>query len=582
MEPSVAVRGFLDALGVDPGRVPSDPHAQAALFRSLVADRRMLLVLDNAADTAQVAPLLPGGRSCTVVVTSRNRLPGLVTGHCAHHLPLDVLSDAESRALLADRLGSPRVAAEPEAVDRLIALCGGFPLALGVIAAHAHIRPRAGLAALADELEDLGLGALDDSDPAASLPAVLSWSVDALTPAQATTFVLLALAPGPDIGLAAATSLTGLSRAETRTVLRGLEQASLLDQDAHGRYRMHDLVRKHAATAHNPSADEVDAAMRRVVDFHLHSAHAADRVLNPHREPIDLAPPATPVCTPTDDPTALAWFDTEHDGVVAAQGMAAERGWHQVVWDLAWTLETYHRRRGLLRDRLVVWQRGLAALDHVTNPAAQILTHRLLGRAHCELGRHDEADDHLLQALALAERHHDRTNQAHLHRTLASARAARGDLLKAHDHASEALRLCRELDNPVWEGRALNAVGWYAALLGSHTEARERCEAALELFRRHRDPEGEATTLDSLGFIAHGTGDHDKAVAHYEAALALCRELGTTAEEAGTLDRLGWPCAALGRHDGARAVWREAAELFGKLGRDEDAERVRRQLTELA
>ncbi|MCE6997224.1 transcriptional regulator [Saccharothrix sp. S26] len=162
MDPAVAVRGFLDALGVD--RRPTDPHARAALFRSLVAGRRMLLVLDNAVDTAQVTPLLPGGRSCAVVVTSRDSLPGLIVGHGAAHVPLDVLSGAEAHAILAERLGAVRVGEEPGAVEELVGLCGGFPLALGIAAGHACTRPCLPLSVLAAELRASGTGALVDHD----------------------------------------------------------------------------------------------------------------------------------------------------------------------------------------------------------------------------------------------------------------------------------------------------------------------------------------------------------------------------------------------------------------------------------
>ncbi|MEO6086626.1 MAG: BTAD domain-containing putative transcriptional regulator [Umezawaea sp.] len=578
MAPTVALRGFLDALGVDAARVPVDEHARTALFRSLLADLRVLVVLDNAVDTAQVLPLLPGGAACTVVVTSRNRLPGLITGHGARHVPLDVLSDAEARTLLTDRLGTARVVAEPVAVDRLLALCGRYPLALGIIAARADTQPHLPLAALADELDDLGVGALDGEDPSASLPAVLSWSHRTLTADQATAFALLAIAPGPDIGVPAAASLIGLSLGDTRSVLRALEQASLIGQDAHGRYRMHDLVRRHAARD-LPEAER-KRALRRVVDFYLHTAHAADRLLNPHRDPVRLEPAAPGVepRPPADDPAAMAWFDTEHRCLLDAQHTAASSRWHRTTWDLAWTMETFHRRRGLLRDRLDVWRTGLGAAEHLADPAAHVLTHRLLGRAHADLGLHDEAVDHLHRALDLAEHHHDATNQAHVHRTLAAAWAQRGDTRKAHDHATQALSLCRTLDDPIWEARALNAVGWYTAQLGDHHQARAHCLAALALFRHHHDPEGEATTLDSLGYIDHHTGRHAQAVDHYRAALVLCRDLGTTYEEADTLDRLGRAHSALGQHDRARAVWREALELYRRQGRADEAEQVRWQL----
>ncbi|NKE56751.1 hypothetical protein FXN61_07845 [Lentzea sp. PSKA42] len=186
MPPEVALRGFLDALGVD--RCPADLHAQTALFRSLVVDRRMLLVLDNAADTAQVVPLLPGGESCTVVVTSRRRLPGLVSGHGARHLALDRLQAPESRALLTDRLGSARIAADPAAVGDLIVRCDGFPLALSVLAGDALAHPEMPLARFAEDLREFGPVALDEDDSEACLTAVLSWSLRCLSPEQLRAF----------------------------------------------------------------------------------------------------------------------------------------------------------------------------------------------------------------------------------------------------------------------------------------------------------------------------------------------------------------------------------------------------------
>ncbi|WP_410667509.1 BTAD domain-containing putative transcriptional regulator [Amycolatopsis sp. cmx-4-68] len=579
MDPAAAMRGLLDALGVEPDRIPLDPHARAALFRGLVAGKRLLLVLDNAADTGQVAPLLPGSDTCTVLVTSRVRLTGLITAHAARHLALDVLSGAEARALLTDRLGAARTRAEDAAVQRLVALCGGFPLALSIVAAHAHIRAHRSLAALADELRDHGLGALADDDPTASLPAVLSWSHQALTPAQATAFALLGVAPGPDIGLAAAAALVGEPPPETRRLLLGLEQASLLAQDARGRYRMHDLIRRYAAdTAGGLPAGSVAAAQRRVADFYRHTALGADRLVNPHRAPITLPPPVpgvTPEALP-DDQAAMAWFDAEHRCLLAALDVAGAG-----AWDLAWALETYHRRRGHLRDRLAAWRSGLAAAGPRLGPADHILTHRLLGRAHADLGRHEEAIGHLHQALALAGQHGDAVNEAHTHRTLAAAWVTGGEPRKAYEHAVQALRICRTLDDPVWEAGALNAVGWYAAQLGEHDTARENCVAALELFRRHDAAEGQATTLDSLGYIAHRTGRHAEAVEHYRAALTLLRDIGSWYEEAGTLDRIGHAYAALEQHRQARAVWEEALELYRRQGRDEEARQIRRQLDAL-
>ncbi|WP_353069248.1 NB-ARC domain-containing protein [Amycolatopsis sp. DG1A-15b] len=338
MAPATAIRGFLDALGVEPRQVPIDPHAGAALFRNLVTGRRMLLVLDNAADTTQVASLLPGGETCTVLVTSRTQLTGLVTGHAAHPLRLDVLPEHEARLLLTSRLGAARTTAEGEAVDRLIAFCGGFPLALSIVAARAQLRPDLRLGVLADELRDAGLQALADDDPTASLPTVLSWSLDALEPEQTTAFALLGVAPGPDHGPEAVAALIDRPAADTRRILRGLEQASLLTRTGRGRYRLHDLIRRHATdTVAGLPAHLRTAAQHRVVDFYLHTALRADRLLNPQREPRHAVPPAPRHAVPdlSDDSAALSWFDTEHGCLLAALDTASENGRHRTTWDLA-------------------------------------------------------------------------------------------------------------------------------------------------------------------------------------------------------------------------------------------------------
>jgi DNA-binding SARP family transcriptional activator len=344
MSPPVAVRGFLDALGVAPGRIPPDSHAQAALFRSLVTDRRMLLVLDNAADATQVMPLLPGSPTCTVLITSRRQLTGVIARYGAHHLPVSVLSDADARQVLVLRLGPDRVAAEPAAVDDLLASCAGFPLALSIIASRAVLAPGVPLGELAAELRDATtrLGALNDADTAVSLPAVLSWSLRTLTDEQARVFGLLGIAPGPDISLTAAASLTGLPDAQTAAILRTLEQASLLDRDKTGRYQMHDLVRLHArehAGRTQPEAER-ETAVRRVVDFYLHTANAGNRHLVSTQPPRRPAPPAVG-CHPqplTDDAEAMVWLHTEYRCLLACQQAASQRGWHDTVWHLAWAL----------------------------------------------------------------------------------------------------------------------------------------------------------------------------------------------------------------------------------------------------
>ncbi|MFT7871254.1 MULTISPECIES: AfsR/SARP family transcriptional regulator [Amycolatopsis] len=584
--PDAALFGFLTALGVTANRVPADMDAAAALYRSLVAGKRMLVVLDNAATADQVIPLLPGSPTCAVLVTGRTGLASLIDRHGARHLRLDVLDRTEARALLAARLGADRVTAEPDAVDELAQLCGGYPLALSITARHAATRPSVPLAEIAAELRELGLEMLDhDTDPAASLPTVLSWSLRHLTDEQRTVFGLLGIAPGPDTTLPAVAALTGLPPAAARKALSALEEASMVERRPHGRYAMHDLIRDYAATtAHDLPDSAREAALLRVMDFYLHTAYLADRLLEPHRELLRPDPPMSGVHPHPlpDAAAALAWLQVEHATLLATQRAAVALGRHHVVWHLAWVLDAFHFRRGHLRDALASWRAAFDAAAHQSDPTVRIRAQRFLGSACSRLGRHEEALEHLGRALDSATHHRDDTEQAHTHRALMAAWALRGDDQQALDHSLRAFDLYHAVGNPVWDADALNAVGWFAARLGNFATARDHCHAALVLHRRHHNPAGEADTLDSLGFIAHRTGDHRAAVDHYHQALTLLRSLGNTYQVANTLDAMGHPHAALGHPDQARAAWREALALYREQDRADDAARIQQQLDNLA
>jgi tetratricopeptide (TPR) repeat protein len=587
MTPARAVRGFLDALGVEPGSIPVELQAQIGLYRSLVAGRRMLILLDNARTAEQVVPLLPGSPTCTVLITSRNRLSSVLTAHGAHPLPVDVLTDHEARQLLAGRLGAHRLAAEPAAVTELLGCCGGLPLALSIVAGRAQTHPNFPLAHLAAELRDATtrLGALDDEDPAASLPAVLSWSYTTLPTNQARMFELLGIAPGPDISLPAAAHLTNQPIPQTRALLRGLEHAHLVHQHLPGRYRMHDLIALYANDrAHHdlPDTDRTDG-LRRLADFYLHTANTADRLLQPHRPPIQLDPPGSdyhPVPL-ADSAAAWVWLDAEHRCLLATQQLAADHGWHRTVWQLAWTLTTFDHRRGHRHDLLAAWQAGLAAAHHDSDPASLCLAHRNLGHTYAHLGRHTDALAHLGYAQTLAEDTRDLAAQAHTHRALGRAWELQGDDQRALEHATNALHRFQALDQPVLEADARSMVGWYSARLGLHQQAHTHLHSALTLARHHGGRHCEATTLDTLGYLAHHTGQHDQALHHYQQALTLRRKLGLTYGEADTLDRLGHTHVALGDPDRARHTWQQALQLYQTQHRVHDAQRIQHQLDTL-
>ncbi|QKV73800.1 tetratricopeptide repeat protein [Amycolatopsis sp. Hca4] len=584
LEPAVAVRGFLDAFGVDPDRIPGSLQAQIGLYRSLVEGKRMLIVLDNADGVDQVRSLLPGSPTCTVIVTSRRRLTGLVTV-CGSLLDLDVLPAADARRLLANHLGPQRMAAEPEAVAALLACCAGLPLAIRIVAARIEHHPDFPLAVLAEELRDTAvrLDGLDAGDLHSNLRVVLSWSTRALSGPAANLLELLGIAPGPDISLPAVAALAALPVHRTRLVLRELENASLVQQHIPGRYRMHDLIRLFATDPDHwrETGDTREAALRRVIDFQLHVAYAADRLLDPHRPPIRLGPPAPGVHPPplSDASIAMTWLETEHPTLLAAHHAAAGKGWHAAVWQLAWTLDTFHYRRGHRIDRLRVWEAALDAAGQLPDFIARIDAQQHLGHACTALGSPGEGIEHMQRALDLAEHHRALDRQAQGHRNLAWAWEQRGDSRRALEHAVRARELFRDLDQPVLEAFALNATGWLAAQLGRYGSARRDCLTALAQHRRHRNPIGEAKALDSLGYIAHHTGDYHSAIAYYDQAVSRHLALGNTTEAVNSLDRLGHPHAALGRHELARATWREALQMYQDQGRDADAARVRRLLS---
>jgi DNA-binding SARP family transcriptional activator len=585
--PCDALRGFLQAFGLAPDRIPQALDDRAALYRSVLADRRVLVVLDNARDTAQVRSLLPASSGSLVVVTSRNRMVSLVVGEGAHPLSLDVLSREQAAALLVRRIGS-RAAAEPRLVAALTGLCARLPLALAIVAARAVSDPQLPLVAMAAELREAStrLDALDTGDPQTNLRAVLSWSTDALNSQASGVLALLSTAPGPDISLPAAASLAGQPLTRTLAQLRELEDANLIIQHAPGRYRMHDLVRLYAAeyAQHIQPRDSRDAALQRLTDFYARTAYTGDRLLAPHRpEPARHGKP-DPASNPqplTSIAAALAWFTSEYPCLIAAQQLAAGQGWHAAVWRLAWALTTFHRRQGRLHDQVATWRAGLAAAEHSADPAVLALAHTYLGAACATAGHHPEGLHHLHEALTCADGARDVAGQALAYSCLTEVWEHRGNDQQALNHATHALRLYQTLGDPLQEARLLGDVGWYHARLGNYGQALAHCRAALPLHRQHDDREAVASTLDSLGYIAYHDGDHLQALAYYQQALIMFRALRDCYREAEILDCLAQAHAALGQHRAARDAWKHAYDLHRTQQRPDVAQRIQQQLDAL-
>ncbi|WP_461124979.1 ATP-binding protein [Saccharothrix stipae] len=577
-----AVRGFLDALGVPPDSIPVDLHAQAALYRSRVATRRMLIVLDNAADAEQVRPLLPGGGSPSrVVVTSRDRLTSLVTEEGAHAVPLAVPDEPEAAALLARRLGGQRVAAEPEAVRELVDRCARLPLALAVTAARAGAAPHVPLRDLADELGDEQdrLDVLDAGDPRTSLRAVFSWSYRTLPAPAARLFRLLGVSPGPDTSLHAAASLIGADVSPTRRAAGELTRAHLLEEHTPGRFRCHDLLRAYAAELAQEDPVDRDAAVRRVLDHYLHTGFAASLAIEPFRHPVVLAPPAPGVVVRpvASRRQAAAWFTAEYACVPAAVDRAATTGLDVHAWQLPWTFTSFLYWYGHWHDLVACLGTAMAATRRLDDVAARAVTHRLLGNAYSGLGRRDDSPAEPARAATAFHEIGDVEGEAFARYSTAVVLDRFGMPAEAIDRAHEALELYRRTGNRTVEARTLSAIGWFEARLGHYDHALEQCGRALELLHALGDRQGEADTLNSMGFAKAGLGLHDEAVAHHRRALELWRESGNDSHRAKTLTQLGDIHRTAGDVRAAREAWRQALEVFEALG-DPAADDLRAKL----
>jgi tetratricopeptide (TPR) repeat protein/transcriptional regulator with XRE-family HTH domain len=581
--PEAAIRGFLDALGVPDGRIPPGPEAQAGLYRSLLAGKRLLIVLDNARDEQQVRPLLPASPASLVLVTSRSQLGGLAAAEGARLISLDVLTHGEAVQLLAARLGGARAAAEPAAVDRIARLCACLPLALSVVAARAAARPGFSLAALAGELADATgrLDALDAGDPAASVRAVFSWSTRQLSPAAARMFRLLGLHPGPDITAAAAASLAGIAEADARRLLGELARAQLIAEHLPGRYAFHDLLRAYAAEqAHHTDTDtDRHQATGRVLDHYLHTAAAAARLLIPSKEPVVLAPlrPGAAARRPADHRQAMAWFEAEHQVLLAAITLAAGSGFDAHAWQLPWAMGAFLQPRGHWQEWAATQRTALAAATRLGDTAAQAMCSRLLAIACTDLGDHDQARAHLASSLALYQRLGDRVGEAKIQQSLFVLAEGQGRYADALGHAEQALRLYQAIGDKANEAAALNAVGWTHGLLGDYQQARAFCRQALTLNTEICHPRLEGEIRDSLGYAEHHLGHPAEAAACYQHALSLHREAGDRFHEANTLTHLGDTRHAAGELAQAREAWRQALAILEDL-QHPDAGQVRAKL----
>ncbi|HEX8865511.1 MAG TPA: NB-ARC domain-containing protein, partial [Lentzea sp.] len=533
-QPEEVLGELLDAVGVPVSDHPAGLDALAGRYRSALAGRRMLVVLDNAGGDTQVLPLLPGGTDSLTVVTSRLELTGVVVATGAHAVRLNLLDDQESAALMALRLGRDRVAAEPEAVREIAAACARLPLALAVVCARIAADPTRALAEVVRDLREDRLDTLGVADPAADLRSLLSWSYRALTPPAARLFRLLSLMPSPEFTAEAAASLAGLPPRQALTALRELTGACLVTPQR-GRYGWHDLLRDYAGELldDTETAAEIRAAHRRLLDHHVVLTRAGLAAMDPNNEdqppPLDIAAGVVPAPV-FDDHSARAMFAAEFPTVLALIRRADALGFEPCTWHLAWYLRRFLHWGSRIDDLGTCNEIALRAAERVADPLGQGYAHRALSFvARCN-------DDY-----TAAERHLDRA--------LAAFTAAGDPVAQAYVHR-----------------QAIGMLIDYRPDVGQYDAAFARLEQARALLRDAGRLDLEAALLTPAARILWQAGRTEEAVEAGLLARARNEELGRKSDMIDALDVLAFAHAKLGDHQAAIKFKEERIAIFTKTG----------------
>lgn len=561
-DPAEVLAGLLRSLGVRDGEIPDDPDERAARFRSLLAGRRMLTMLDNALDADQVRLLLPGSPTCFVVITSRADLAGLQIEPGAHGIDLRPLPAAEGTALLRAHLGSKVDAAE-DAARQLVDRCDGLPLALRVVAAQAVRDQAQPLDELVAELSGQGLDLLDVGDRTTAIGTVFSWSVRHLPAAAATDFALLGSHPGRELDTAEIAALFGTDSAAASRRVDVLVRAHLVQRSGAGRFGMHDLVRQYAGDrAIQVPAAVREAAIGRLVEHVIERATWAMDVLHPDEEsPDSAAEPAE-----GHPGAARAWLDAEWHNLLAVIADTARRGWSEPTARLATVLRRHLDQGGRHSDALTVLGYALEASRLAADRAAEGEALRSLGVAYLRLGRHEDARRAHRAAIAVCRECGDRFGEAAALNNLGNLHERLGHYSEAMDHYEQALALANELGTRQGKAILLTNLGVVHARLGNYTQAVREGRRALTAFRALGDLGGAARNLSNLGEIRHLAGRPGDAVVRYEQALALVGEIGARGIEIEVLNRRGAAHLALGAVNRALSDHEAALHVARAIG----------------
>ncbi|MFD6139646.1 tetratricopeptide repeat protein [Promicromonospora sp. NPDC060271] len=572
MRPADALARFLAALGVPERDIPLDDDERAARYRSELADRRMLIVLDNAGSVAQVRPLLPGSGASTVVVTSRDSLAGLVAVHGAHRIDLDLLPAADAADLLRRLIGD-RVDADPVAAGLLAEQCARLPLALRVAAVLATSQPDRPLADVVAELADRQerLELLDPGgDPYAAVQAVFSWSIQHLPEQTARMFRRLGLHPGPDMDPYGAAALAGTDLATARRALELLVGAHLLHRTGPGRYGMHDLLRAYAArlAATEETGEDRDAAEDRLLGYYQAAVFAAVDTLYPAS--VHYRPDTTALLTPTPDlagPSAARdWLRAEHSCLFAIVEHAAAHQRSGYVVGLARMLHRYLSSSHTV-DLITINTHALGAAERAGDLDGQAHVLRQLGVGYVRVSRYDTAVDHYDRALALFRQTGDDVMGEALTRIYrANADYQRGDPKTALEGHNQAIAMARQAGDRFIEAVGLTNLAVIQGRLGHDATSYDSCQQALVIFRDLGSLYDEAVALHNLANVEMRRGQYVTAIEHLRRSLAVAETLDIVVIKATVLDTLGMLYLRLEEPDRATETFQQALTHSREIG----------------
>jgi len=567
---------FLRALGMEARVIPTELDEASAAFRSRVADRRLLVVLDNAADAAQVRPLLPAGPGCAVLVTSRAVLSGI---DGARHLRLDVLDPNEATELLGQLAGHARIAAEPEAAADVVSACAWLPLALRITGARLAARPTWPVRAMAERLADAQrrLDELEIADAGARASFAVSYeqlraSADPVDSAAARAFGLLGVLDGPEVGVPVVATLLDESRAAAERVLERLVDVQMLETPSPGRYRLHDLLRLYARElAQQHPAHARSAALTRALAFYLATAWQTLKLLRPgdyRLERVDQRWRGGGL-TFRDDHAALGWLDAERANLVAAVEQAATSAPgvpDEIAVQLAHALYAFFLMRGHWDDWAQVNQIALGVARGKGDLIGQAQVHSDLGVRYWRRGRYEDAVACLQESLTIRRSVGDRPGQAASLANLGLVHQSQGRYEQALAYQRECLAISRSIRDVRGEAAGLLNVGEVYQRQGCYDEALACLQESLALNRELGDRRSEAATLNSLGGLYERQGRHEPALSAQQESLAFYRELGDREGEAVCLADIGVVHQRQGRHQRSLACLRESLAISQQLG----------------